>query len=70
LGGWTIPTDVVWGEMDQINPVENAHALVELMPSAHLVIVPKAGHNVQQEKGRAVAEIINETSYKLYFPLT
>jgi pimeloyl-ACP methyl ester carboxylesterase len=58
LSGWTIPTDVVWGEMDRVNPVENAHALIELMPSAHLTIVKEAGHNVQQEQGQVVAEII------------
>ena len=60
LEGWKIPTDVIWGEMDRVNPVENARALVELIPSAHLVIVPQAGHNVQQEKGQVVAEVINQ----------
>jgi pimeloyl-ACP methyl ester carboxylesterase len=59
LKGWTIPTDIIWGEMDRVNPVENAYALVELMPSAHLVIVPKAGHNLQQENGQIVVKIIN-----------
>ena len=56
-----IPTDVIWGEMDRINPVENAYALIELMPSARLVIVPKAGHNLQQENGQVVVEIINSS---------
>ena len=61
LKGWTIPTDVLWGEMDRVNPIENAHALIELMPSARLVIVPKAGHNLQQENGLVVANVINHT---------
>ena len=50
--------------MDRVNPVENAHALIELMPSAHLVIVPKAGHNLQQENGHVVVEIINSSPPK------
>jgi pimeloyl-ACP methyl ester carboxylesterase len=58
LKGWPLPTDVLWGEMDRVNPAANAHALVELMPSARLVIVPKAGHNLQQEQGQAVVEVI------------
>jgi len=61
LKGWTIPIDVLWGEMDRVNPIENAHALIELMPSARLVIVPKAGHNLQQENGLVVTEVINHT---------
>jgi pimeloyl-ACP methyl ester carboxylesterase len=61
LKGWTIPTDVLWGEKDQVNPVENAHALVELMPAARLVLVPEAGHNLQQEKGQVVIEVINSS---------
>jgi pimeloyl-ACP methyl ester carboxylesterase len=60
LRGWAVPTDVIWGEMDHVNPVENAHALIELMPSARLVIVPKTGHNLQQERGQIVAEVIND----------
>ncbi len=59
LGGWAVPTDVIWGEMDYINPVENAQALIELMPSAQLVIVPKAGHNLHQERGPVVAKVIH-----------
>lgn len=58
LDNWAIPTVVIWGEGDRVNPVENARALVEMMPSARLVIVPEAGHNVQQEKPEVVAAAI------------
>jgi pimeloyl-ACP methyl ester carboxylesterase len=47
---WNIPTTLIWGEKDQINPVANAQALVDLLPSARLILVPEAGHNVQHEK--------------------
>lgn len=54
-----IPTTVIWGENDQINPVANAHALVEMLPSARLVIVDGGGHNIQQERAGVVVEEIN-----------
>ena len=62
LGSWKIPTTVVWGENDRINSVENAHALIEMLPSARLVIVPDAGHNLQQENADVVAKEIISTS--------
>ncbi len=58
LAGWSIPTTVIWGEDDRVTPVENARALVEMLPSARLVTVPGAGHNVQQEQPLAVVEAI------------
>jgi pimeloyl-ACP methyl ester carboxylesterase len=53
-----IPTLGVWGEADRVNSPENGRALVELQPMARLVVVPGAGHNVQQEKPDAVAQAI------------
>ncbi len=58
LRDWKIPTFVIWGENDHINPVENAHALMQMLPSARLKIIPGAGHNLPQEKPRAVVEAI------------
>jgi pimeloyl-ACP methyl ester carboxylesterase len=57
---WTIPTAVIWGEEDRINPVINARGLAQMIPSARLDIIPDAGHNVQQEKGPVVAGIIDD----------
>jgi pimeloyl-ACP methyl ester carboxylesterase len=58
MAGWPVPTMVIWGEKDQVNPVQNAHALIEFLPSAQLIIVPDAGHNVQQEKPVEIAAAI------------
>jgi pimeloyl-ACP methyl ester carboxylesterase len=55
----TIPTLVVWGEQDRINSVSNAYALKELQPLIELVIVPDAGHNLQQEKPQEVLNVFN-----------
>ncbi|HZW03646.1 MAG TPA: alpha/beta hydrolase [Anaerolineaceae bacterium] len=59
LRGWMVPTDLIWGEHDQVNPPANAQALIEQLPAARLVIVPAAGHNVQQEAPQAVAAVID-----------
>jgi len=53
-----VPTTAIWGEMDQLNDVANGRGLVELQPSARLVVVPGAGHNVQQERPQAVLSAI------------
>jgi len=53
-----IPTLVVWGEQDQINPVENGKLLAAAQPSARLVIVPGAGHNLQQEYPQALLQAL------------
>ncbi len=55
-----IPTLVVWGESDRINSIENGRALSELQPTAHLVTVPGAGHNVHQENAQEVLKAIHE----------
>ncbi|MBC7260194.1 MAG: alpha/beta fold hydrolase [Chloroflexi bacterium] len=60
LARLTVPTLVIWGEADRVNSVANGQALAAVQPSARLVIVPGAGHNVQEEAPRAVAQAILE----------
>jgi len=55
-----IPTLVVWGEADRINPVESGRTLIECQRSAQLAAVPGAGHNVHQESAEAVLKAIRE----------
>lgn len=50
----SVPTLAIWGEDDHINDVENGKMLAKLQPTARLVIVPNAGHNVHQENPSAV----------------
>jgi pimeloyl-ACP methyl ester carboxylesterase len=57
-----VPTLVLWGEADRMMPVENGHALVELQPTARLVVVPRVGHNVHQEDPEAVLETLQAGS--------
>ncbi|MEB3278528.1 MAG: alpha/beta hydrolase [Lyngbya sp.] len=44
LRGITVPTLAIWGSEDRIVPVEQADFLVELMPNAEKLILPKVGH--------------------------
>ena len=63
LSGWQIPTLVLWGENDRVSPIANARALAAMLPSARLVVVPEAGHNLQQEKASIVAEAIKKNTF-------
>lgn len=58
LASCAVPTLVIWGEADRIQAVDNGRALVKMQPLARLVVVPGAGHNVQQENPQAVLEAI------------
>ena len=54
LAASEVPTTAIWGELDRMNSVESGRRLVELQPTARLVVVPGAGHNVHQENPDAV----------------
>jgi pimeloyl-ACP methyl ester carboxylesterase len=62
LAALDVPTLVLWGEADRMMPVENGQALAELQPTARLVVVPGAGHNVHQEDPEAVLEALQAGS--------
>lgn len=58
LAGWQMPTTILWGERDRVNPPANGKALAELLPSARLVIVPGGGHNLPQEQPAPVIQAL------------
>ncbi len=58
LAGLAMPVLAIWGELDRMQPVENGPALVCAQPSVRLIVVPGAGHNVQQENAGAVLAAI------------
>lgn len=55
-----LPTLGIWGQFDRINPPINGEALVEAQQGVHLVLIPDAGHNVQQENPNAVLKAFLE----------
>jgi pimeloyl-ACP methyl ester carboxylesterase len=58
LQGLATPTAIVWGDADQIFPVENGQALAALLPAASLTVVPGGGHQLPQERPEAILETI------------
>ena len=61
LANFQVPTQVVWGEADQVNAIANGHALIELQPTARLAALPEAGHNLHQENPAAILQAIDES---------
>jgi pimeloyl-ACP methyl ester carboxylesterase len=55
---------VIWGQADHINSIENGRRLVRLQPSARLVEVPGAGHNLHQEDPQAVLKALEEGAHQ------
>jgi len=58
LAGVATPTAVVWGEDDQLFPIDIGHHYVERLPDARLHLVTDAGHWVDLEQPEALAKII------------
>nr|WP_245203870.1 alpha/beta fold hydrolase [Ammoniphilus resinae] len=52
-----IPVLIVWGEKDEIFPVEYGHEFLNLLPNAKLTVIKDCGHLPAQEK---VNEFYNE----------
>lgn len=52
------PTLVVWGEKDDVLPVEDAYEIKEKIKKAELKIIPKAKHSPHRETPEELAEII------------
>lgn len=53
-----IPTILVWGEHDNIQPLSNAQAMLTFLPNARLVILPDTGHLPQQESPEAIIDLL------------
>ena len=58
LAGVPVPTAVVWGEDDQLFPLDIGHQYVERLPDARLHLVADAGHWVDLEQPEALANVI------------
>ena len=51
-------TLLLWGEHDQIMPIQAAHALRAHLPHARLEVIPEAGHLPHQERPEAFASAV------------
>ena len=50
----------IWGERDDIIPVDHAHAAHEIRPDVRLELLPNVGHFAQVEAPNDVVELIED----------
>jgi pimeloyl-ACP methyl ester carboxylesterase len=55
-----LPTLAIWGEDDEIIPVEHGHAAMAARPGGRLEVLPGVGHFAHVEAPTEVAEIIDD----------
>ena len=60
-----IPTFILWGENDTITPLKDARMMHRAIPSASLVIVPRANHRIHHTMPYEVCKNILEFAKKL-----
>ncbi len=56
----TLPTQIIWGENDQVLPAGYAVAYRKLIPQARVDIVPQCGHLPHVEKPGLFAKLVRE----------
>jgi triacylglycerol lipase len=59
LARLTIPTLVVWGEKDELLPLEQGRAIASEIPGARLAIIPNCGHIPSVEKPGAFVKLLS-----------
>jgi pimeloyl-ACP methyl ester carboxylesterase len=55
----TVPTQLIWGEQDRINPIDYADEFARLMPDARVTRIPACGHLPHIEKTPVFVEHMN-----------
>jgi pimeloyl-ACP methyl ester carboxylesterase len=53
-----MPVHIIWGENDNLFPVETAHALHRIIPQSTLDCIPRCGHVPQLERGKMFRTIL------------
>jgi len=59
LGGLEIPTLVVCGDQDRIEPVETALALARTLPDGELCVLPDCGHFVSRDRPAELSTVVD-----------
>ena len=55
-----LPTLAIWGEKDNIIPVDHAYSALEARPDCRLEVLPDVGHFAQVEAPTEVADLIDD----------
>ena len=52
------PTFIIWGDKDDLTPVQDAYLMNEMIPDSKLEIIPGVGHRLKNDAPEKLAEII------------
>lgn len=66
IAEYNIPTLIVWGEEDNVIKPETAELMVDIMPHAQVIMMPKVGHVPMVEAVKETAKDYKEFRAKLY----
>jgi pimeloyl-ACP methyl ester carboxylesterase len=53
-----VPVEILVGDTDKLTPERHSAQLAEVLPEAHLQVVPRTGHMLTQERPRLVGDAI------------
>lgn len=56
----SVPTLLVWGELDVRSPLRIAHEFVKAIPSATLVVIPACGHVTNLDRPDEFNRVVRE----------
>ena len=62
LNDITVPATVIWGEDDQVLPLELGYELIRYLPSSSLITIKKTGHLLPEEQPTFITNIIKQSS--------
>ena len=65
FSGITLPVRIIWGENDKVIPLRLGRKLHDNIPGSELKIIPRCGHNIQEEKPAETMQFIKEFLAKL-----
>ncbi|MCX6718388.1 MAG: alpha/beta hydrolase [Candidatus Staskawiczbacteria bacterium] len=55
-----VPTVIIWGDKDELTPLEDAHFIEKQIKNSKLIIIPGAGHDLNRKLPEIVVEKILE----------
>ena len=50
LGFVKIPTVIIWGDKDELTPVENAYLINQKIRNSKIIVIPGIGHDLDRHE--------------------
>lgn len=55
-----VPTVIIWGDKDELTPIEEGYFIAKQIKNSKFVIIPGAGHDLNRKQPEALAEKVLE----------